>query len=96
MNPQSYIEPENLRRVTQGVVERIERIPPETFLAGAALSLGTSLMLRLLGRHSDAQFVGQWVPTLLLVGLYAKVPSITQEWSGTSERPEPAGSKAMH
>ena len=50
---------------------QIERLSPETFLVGAAASVGASLLLRVLGRQHDAQFVGQWAPTLLLVGLYA-------------------------
>jgi hypothetical protein len=45
---------------------------PDVFILGAALSIGASLVLRLLGQRADAQFVGQWAPTLLVAGLYTK------------------------
>jgi hypothetical protein len=31
------------------------------------------LGLQLLGRKHEAQFVGQWVPTILILGLYNKM-----------------------
>ena len=42
----------------------------ELFFAGALGAVGAALCLRILGRRQDALFVGQWAPTLLLVGLY--------------------------
>jgi hypothetical protein len=56
----------------QHVPERLLEAGRDVFLLGAALSVGAALMLRVLGRQHDALFVGQWAPTLLLVGLYAK------------------------
>lgn len=67
--------PELMRRASvrmQGVREQLRQIPEDSFLAGAALSIGASLILRSIRRHQDAHFVGQWAPTLLLLGLYAK------------------------
>jgi hypothetical protein len=36
-------------------------------------AMAGSLVLRLLERDSDSIFVGQWAPTLLVLGLYNKI-----------------------
>jgi len=54
------------------VTAYIENLSPDLFLIGAAFSIGASLVLRVLNRQHDAQFVGQWAPTLLIAGLYTK------------------------
>ncbi len=63
---------QDVQRVAYGLTERVERLSPRTLVAGAALSVGASLLLRMLGRKHDALFVGEWAPTLLLLGLYVK------------------------
>ena len=68
----SYSGQEQAQRLAERVTSQIEKVPQNTFLLGAALSVSAALMLRLAGRHQDALFVGQWAPTLLLVGLYSK------------------------
>jgi hypothetical protein len=55
------------------ISSRLKELSPDIFLAGAAGSVALSLLLRLTGRDHDAHFVGQWAPTLLLVGLYRKI-----------------------
>ena len=52
--------------------EQLREISEDSFILGAAASIAASLVLRSLRKHSDAHFVGQWAPTLLLLGLYAK------------------------
>lgn len=67
--------PEVTERLVERMVnvrEQLRKIPEDSFIAGAAASVAFSLVLRALKRHHDAQFVGQWAPTLLLLGLYAK------------------------
>lgn len=49
------------------------RLPSDTFLWLAGGSILASLTLKLLGRSHDAQFVGQWAPTFLILGLYNKL-----------------------
>ncbi len=66
---------EHSQRLVERVTSQLESIPPDSFLVGAALSVGASLALRVAGRYQDALFVGQWAPTLLLVGLFSKVMS---------------------
>jgi hypothetical protein len=51
---------------------RFQEVSPDIFLSGAAASIAISLFLRIAGRQHDAQFVGQWAPTLLLLGLYSR------------------------
>jgi hypothetical protein len=74
---------ERARERMQGVREQLRQIPEERFLVGAALSIGASLILRSIRKHQDAHFVGQWAPTLLLLGLYAKR---RREMRGEEER----------
>jgi len=68
----SWVGPEHTRTVAQQITAQVEKIPLNNFLIGAVASVAPSLYLRLLGRQHDALFVGQWAPTLLLVGLYSK------------------------
>jgi hypothetical protein len=82
-----------LKRYSERAVERVESTSPEAFLFGAALSVGASLLLRAAGRPHDAQFVGQWAPTLLILGLYTKK---RYESQGILEKAKSAVEKALH
>ncbi len=42
-------------------------------MAGAAASLFASLALKAAGSRDDALFVGQWVPTFLIIALWVAV-----------------------
>lgn len=59
--------------VTKQIESFTSRIPSGTFLSVALGAIGTSLLLNVMGRKEDGQFVGHWVPTILLLGLYNKV-----------------------
>ena len=39
-------------------------------------TMGLSLPMMLTGRKEAANFIGQWVPTLLIVGLYNKLVKV--------------------
>jgi hypothetical protein len=71
LQDQPVREPRLVERISD-IREQLRQIPEDSFLIGAALSVGASLLLRSIKKHHDAQFVGQWAPTLLLLGLYAK------------------------
>ena len=45
----------------------------KTILWAAMGSIAASLTLKIMGRHKDALFVGQWAPTFLILGLYNKL-----------------------
>lgn len=74
---------ESVKKVLKGgeqedvVTSRIEgataKIPSSTFLALALASMGAALAFQVTGRKSWGNFVGQWAPTLLIMGLYNKV-----------------------
>jgi hypothetical protein len=81
--------------IAQRVVKRIESADRETFLLGALASVGVSLTLRFLGRTHDALFVGQWVPTLLLAGLYSDSQKRLLEEGSRTEVAQQA-SKSLH
>jgi hypothetical protein len=59
--------------VTKSIESVTSKVPSATFLSAAFASIGVSAALHLMGRKEDAQFVGQWVPTILIMGLYNKL-----------------------
>src|SRR5687767_10559572 len=66
---------------TEGVVARtIEqktaKLPSDVFLWAAGGSILGSLVLKVMGRHEDSLFVGQWAPTFLILGLYNKIVKV--------------------
>lgn len=62
------------------------KIPSATFFSLAVASIGISLLLRAFGRKNDSQFVGQWVPTILTVGLYNKIAKLEGSESQKAQR----------
>ena len=58
-------------------IERItSAIPSATWLILAGGAVAGSLVLRLFGKKSASTFVGEWVPTILMLGLYNKVVKV--------------------
>ncbi|WP_337176182.1 hypothetical protein [Paludisphaera sp.] len=58
---------------TRAIEQFTSRVPSGTYLSVALGAMGLSAALQLIGRKHDAQFVGQWVPTILLLGIYNKM-----------------------
>ena len=63
-------------KTAKQIEQRTAQMPSDVFLWAAAGSILGALALRLIGRSNDAQFVGQWAPTLLILGLYNKIVKI--------------------
>lgn len=59
--------------MTKAIESYTSQVPSGVYLSLAIGSIGLSAMLQIAGRKKDAQFVGQWVPTILLLGLYNKI-----------------------
>ena len=59
--------------VTQAIEQYTSIVPSGTYLSIALGAMGISAALQCMGRKNDAQFVGQWVPTILLLGIYNKM-----------------------
>jgi hypothetical protein len=59
--------------VARMIEEYTVRIPSDAFLWAAGASIVGSLTLQCIGEQSKANFVGQWAPTFLILGLYNKL-----------------------
>jgi hypothetical protein len=59
--------------VARAIEEQTAKLPSDTFLWAAIGSMAGSLTFELMGKREMALFVGQWVPTLLILGLYNKL-----------------------
>ena len=59
--------------VARSIEQQTARMPSDWFLWAALGSIGASLTLQLMDRKEYANFVGQWAPTLLILGLYNKM-----------------------
>jgi len=54
-------------------MQMADDIPAEAYLAATGASILLSLMLYLTGKKQAAQFVGLWAPTIINLGLFAKL-----------------------
>ena len=59
--------------VARSIEQQTAKLPSDTFLWAALGSIGVSLVLMVTGDEKKAHFVGQWAPTLLILGLYNKM-----------------------
>jgi hypothetical protein len=58
---------------TAMIEEQTAQIPSLAYLSFGVAAMGISLVLLLSGRRQVANFVGQWAPTILIMGLYNKL-----------------------
>jgi hypothetical protein len=63
-------------RTARAIERQTSRIPSDVFLWTGVGAIAASLTLALLGRKNAANFVGQWVPTVLLLGVYNKIVKV--------------------
>ena len=76
------IHPEKLRhegKVTAKLEERTSRVASGTYLGLAIGSMIASAAFQLAGKRETASFIGQWVPSLLVIGMYNKLVKIERE-----------------
>ncbi len=67
-------------RMTRAIEKQTAKIPSLAFLVAAGGAIALSLGLALSKRNKDwANFVAEWVPTLLLIGIYNKLVKIESE-----------------
>ena len=62
--------------VARTIEEQTAKIPSDWFLWAAGGSVLSSLMLQVMGKREESNFVGQWAPTFLLLGLYNKIVKV--------------------
>jgi hypothetical protein len=70
--------------VARAIEEQTAKLPSDAFLWAAGASIAASLILKILDRHHEALFVGQWAPTTLILGVYNKL--IKQHGSAPESR----------
>ena len=59
-------------RATEAVEQQTAKMPSLAFLGLAVGAMAASAALVLSGRKEIGNFVGQWAPSILIVGLYNK------------------------
>jgi hypothetical protein len=59
--------------VARTIEQQTAKLPSDTFLWAALGAIGVSLVMMLTGEEKKANFIGQWAPTLLILGLYNKM-----------------------
>jgi hypothetical protein len=79
-------EPRSEGRLTRQVERETSRIPSVAFLSLAGVAIAASLVLQSVGRKETSLFVGQWAPTLLVLGLYNKMVKVAGHDSSRSSR----------
>ena len=59
--------------IARSIEQQTAKLPSDWFLWSAVGSMGASLALMLMGQEKKANFVGQWAPSFLILGLYNKL-----------------------
>ena len=59
--------------VARAIERRTAKLPSDTFLWIAVASMAVSATLQVMGNKQASMFVGQWAPTLLILGVYNKL-----------------------
>src|SRR5947209_6045376 len=77
-HPQHQQEQPRREEHSEGTIARMieqqtAKLPSDLFLWAAGGSIAASLILQFAGRKHESLFVGQWAPTLLILGLYNKL-----------------------
>jgi hypothetical protein len=72
--------------VAKAIEAQTAKLPSDTFLWAAGASIAASLLLQLMGKKEASAFVGQWAPTVLILGVYNKLVKVvgSDSLSGTA------------
>ena len=62
--------------VTKMIEEQTAKVPSGTYLSLGIGAMLLSWLFLMGGRTNLANFIGQWVPTILIVGLYNKLVKV--------------------
>jgi hypothetical protein len=72
--------------VARTIEEQTAKLPSDLFLWAAGASMVGSALLHLTGRKDDANFVGHWAPSFLILGLYNKLVKVAGSDAGDLKR----------
>lgn len=64
-------------RVARTIEHETSKLPSDLFLWSAGAAIVTSLGLMFMGKKASANFIGQWAPTMLLLGIYNKIVKVS-------------------
>jgi hypothetical protein len=76
-------------KTTAMIEAKTSRVPSGTYLTLAVGSMIASAAAMVAGKKQLANFIGQWAPSLLVIGLYNKVVKLEDELLSRGERFEP-------
>jgi hypothetical protein len=63
-------------KVAKAIEEQTAKLPSDLFLWTAVGCMAASLTLKLLKQDHTSTFIGQWAPSLLILGLYNKIVKV--------------------
>lgn len=66
-------KPQGEGAMTAMIESQTAKVPSGVYLTLGLGAMAMSLLMLMAGRRNVANFVGQWVPTLLIIGLYNKL-----------------------
>jgi hypothetical protein len=72
----------NEGKTTTMIEEQTSKVPSVAYLGLAVGSMAASLGFMIAGKKQIANFVGQWAPALLMLGLYNKIVKLEDELLG--------------
>jgi hypothetical protein len=62
--------------VARTIEEQTAQLPSDVFLWAAGASIVGAMTMKMMGKHQDALFVGQWAAPFLLLGVYNKIVKV--------------------
>ena len=62
--------------VAKSIETQTSKLPSDLFLWAALGAVGTAFALQMANKRERSLFVGLWVPTLLLLGVYNKIVKV--------------------
>ena len=65
--------------IARAIEQQTCKLPSDAFLWVAGAAIATSLIAKLLDRHHEALFVGQWAPPILILGLYNQLNKLVKQ-----------------
>jgi len=72
--------------VARTIEQHTAKLPSDLFLWAAVGAVAGSAALQIAGKKQVSNFIGEWVPTLLILGLYNKMVKLL----GSDPRPQVA------
>ena len=76
--------------LARAIEKQTAKLPSDTFLWLAIGSIAAAAFLKFRGRSDTSIFVGEWAPTLLMLGLYNKLVKLEGGFDHMEKRSESA------